>query len=249
MYKCLSKDGYIDCETIEEAKTIYKNIFDKYLTETTKPKEYKASSNQPWDSDKEIAELFYENFFGFKCISNLEHTNFELESESIIARCFFFDNGTNHNLIKVSNGVVTEVYQKYPFGHERYSFTYNLQTKELVYYYKLVQENSKVIAIKYDIATDLPLSETYLSEELPEKYNSVYSKYPEIFNFVFRHGTRPYGYMVEYNEQPLLEINENYNTELENLINEIRAKIIVIKEGISNETYLYETETIDTSDW
>jgi hypothetical protein len=236
MYKVFntSTGEYEDQPSLEEAKAKHNQFVDSYVTRLLKEKVPHAI--QIWESEKQLAESFYQSFFGEYSKANYEYTNFDIQNGQLKSRCFRFINASPNRLIKINESLVLEVYELCNEEPNQFSITYDLTTKQPVYKY-FIEEG---VFVKKDFYTNEILATTSdnpLAQELQELLNN----YPDIKNLVLRHGQREYGYIVEYVE-PMIMVEKDV------LVSEGKRRASVIFEE-PDEQGLIKTQIVDTSDW
>lgn len=232
---------YQDAGSIDEAKTLYEGVVNKFISSIQIPKEIPADS-QIWNTQQEKANIFYKAFFSMNIDGTYAYSNFHLQTGKIINRCFVYGNNV---LIKVSvaDDSILEIYQLKKDEPNQLSVTYDLKTKEPVFKYFL-EEN---IFIKKDAITGEELARTFIGQP-PEEFKSLLQNYPEIESKVTQYGVKDYGYVVEFCEDIQTIPNPNYEQYAADVRNEARNRNNVIIES-ADEAGLITTQVVDTTDW
>lgn len=226
------------------AKTRYKELIVLILTSFNfNPEKNIIKSNQRWSTDQLSAEHFYNDFFGVYCVGVYAYSILDIVNDSYKGRCFYFIESDRYVLIKVYNGTVLEIYQH--FQNENRSVTFDLSTKQPIFYY--LNNDSE----KYDYYTNELMGTTSnVSSEkipLPEYAQTFMDRYQNDFNIV-GHGYRSYGYIIEYIESNEVELNSHYDVEYKSSIDKARDLISVVTE-VLDDIGGFKTEIVDTSLW
>lgn len=241
MYKVFNMNTglYEDQASLEDAIATHNQLVSDYVLPLLKEKI--PSETQLWDGEKQLAESFYQTFFGAYVPSKYDYTNFDIQNGQLKSRCFVFEGNEIKWLIKVNGALVLEVYELCSDEPNQMSITYDLNTKQPVFKYFF--ENG--VFVKKDFYTNEVLATT-VTGPLPSEYQALLDNYPDIKDLVTLHGQRSYGYVVEYVEPMVMVDNPNVEVERAELVAEGKRRANIIFEA-PNEQGLITTQIIDTS--
>jgi hypothetical protein len=232
---------YQDAISIDEAKYLYQQLINKFVSSVNVPKEIPADI-QIWNTQQEAANTFYEAFFGIKQEGTYAYSNFHLQTGQVINRCFIYS--TNVLIkVRVADNSILEIYQLKSDEPNQLSVTYDLSTKEPVFKY-FIDGN---VFIKKDATTGVELARTFIGQPT-EEFTVLLQSYPDVANKVAQYGVKDYGYVVEFCEDIQTIPNPNYEQHIADIRNEAMNRNNVIFEA-PNDAGLITTQVVDTSEW